>query len=245
MSSTTLLSLEQITLYYRRDRSYNKHRHSTSFRSYQLIDVNFTCNGSLKQLGMLPARRVESDWWKLKIPKKRLKNILRKHLAHDLHRSRQLYFELNLVARQRDLMYVNQSILYTRVIKKQIAETPRARTNLTEVYTKCVGKCCVQPLTIDFDQLDGYDWVIYPRQYVAYYCAGGCNVNYMSPFDIIKLSAQARITQLMLKKKSIPDLGMKCTADETIPVPVMIQTRGGELRRSTTLLSTITSCKCT
>jgi len=39
-------------------------------------------------------------------------------------------------------------------------------------------RCCRYPLVVDFDQF-GWDWVIVPRRYSAYYCSGECPFLYM------------------------------------------------------------------
>lgn len=37
-------------------------------------------------------------------------------------------------------------------------------------------KCCKYPLEIDFKNI-GYDWILVPNRYTAYYCAGRCGVD--------------------------------------------------------------------
>lgn len=39
-------------------------------------------------------------------------------------------------------------------------------------------RCCRYPLVVDFDKF-GWDWVIVPRRYSAYYCSGECPFLYM------------------------------------------------------------------
>jgi len=39
-------------------------------------------------------------------------------------------------------------------------------------------RCCRYPLVVDFDRF-GWDWVIVPRRYSAYYCSGECPFLYM------------------------------------------------------------------
>ena len=41
-------------------------------------------------------------------------------------------------------------------------------------------RCCRYPLVVDFDKF-GWDWVIVPRRYSAYYCSGECPFLYMQP----------------------------------------------------------------
>ena len=39
-------------------------------------------------------------------------------------------------------------------------------------------RCCRYPLVVDFDRF-GWDWVIVPRRYSAFYCSGECPFLYM------------------------------------------------------------------
>jgi len=39
-------------------------------------------------------------------------------------------------------------------------------------------RCCRYPLEVDFDKF-GWDWVIVPRRYSAYFCSGECPFLYM------------------------------------------------------------------
>jgi len=41
-------------------------------------------------------------------------------------------------------------------------------------------RCCRYQLVVDFDRF-GWDWVIVPRRYSAYYCSGECPFLYMQP----------------------------------------------------------------
>lgn len=50
------------------------------------------------------------------------------------------------------------------------------------------SKCCRYPLEINFEAF-GWDWVIAPKRYNAYYCAGSCPVNYK------QMSAHAHLMQ--------------------------------------------------
>lgn len=49
-------------------------------------------------------------------------------------------------------------------------------------------KCCRYPLEINFEAF-GWDWVIAPKRYNAYYCAGTCPINYK------QMSAHAHLMQ--------------------------------------------------
>ena len=56
-----------------------------------------------------------------------------------------------------------------------------ARTRRRHLHTDCeegvpAPHCCRYPLIVDFDKF-GWDFIIQPRQYPAYYCAGECHLS--------------------------------------------------------------------
>ena len=65
--------------------------------------------------------------------------------------------------------------------------------------------CCRFPLTIDFDEF-GWDWILQPRQYKAFYCAGRCS------YAFIPNSQHSQI--VMLGKDASRTGGPCCTPVE-------------------------------
>lgn len=49
--------------------------------------------------------------------------------------------------------------------------------------------CCRYPLVVDFDTF-GWDWVIVPRRYKAYYCSGECQFLYMQSHPLTHVRQQ-------------------------------------------------------
>jgi Transforming growth factor beta like domain len=55
-------------------------------------------------------------------------------------------------------------------------QTPRSKRQLGDLDCDDLSlerRCCRYPLVVDFDSF-GWDWVIVPRRYSAYYCSGEC-----------------------------------------------------------------------
>ncbi|GIX93794.1 hypothetical protein CDAR_606541 [Caerostris darwini] len=53
------------------------------------------------------------------------------------------------------------------VMVKESSEGTRSKRS------PCTSQCCRRPLTMDFDEL-GWDWVVQPKQFQAYFCKGRC-----------------------------------------------------------------------
>ena len=111
----------------------------------------------------------------------------------------------------------------------------------TATAPNCFGKCCVKHLVVDFDEL-GYDWVIYPRRYVANYCEGSCRRSDLLPSDISQLSTNTLILQAMLQQRRIDSAGSSCVPKDTTPVRIVYRDSTGAIRTST--LHTVESCQC-
>ena len=64
------------------------------------------------------------------------------------------------------------------------------------------SRCCRYPLIIDFDEF-GWEWILQPRQYAAFYCAGECS------FAFYPNSAHSQLVMLQ-KNRDLPG-GPCCT----------------------------------
>ena len=51
------------------------------------------------------------------------------------------------------------------------------------------SRCCRYPLVFDFEQM-GWDWVIAPKQYMAYYCNGACPFKHLQSYVHTHLVSQ-------------------------------------------------------
>lgn len=65
------------------------------------------------------------------------------------------------------------------IIRVRDQGTPRMKRTLDSDCdeSSAESRCCRYPLTIDFEQF-GWDWVIVPKRYPAYYCSGECPYHY-------------------------------------------------------------------
>lgn len=55
-------------------------------------------------------------------------------------------------------------------------------------------RCCRYKLEVDFRAF-GWDWIIAPENYSAYFCAGECQIGYMTAFPhthLLQMSSSAR-----------------------------------------------------
>ncbi|XP_041769922.1 growth/differentiation factor 8-like isoform X2 [Anopheles merus] len=54
-------------------------------------------------------------------------------------------------------------------------------------------RCCRYPLTVDFEKF-GWDWIIAPKRYEAWYCAGECMISFLPKYEhthVMQLSTSA------------------------------------------------------
>ena len=105
-----------------------------------------------------------------------------------------------------------------------------------EVSSKEVN-CCRYPLTIDFDEF-GFDWefVLQPRRFQAWYCAGDCPLSYYSS------SPHSHLVSLQ-RDEHLPG-GPCCTPAVMSPISMIYFTGDGSIVSKVLPKMVVEACGC-
>ena len=238
-TSSNLADIKKLTLYFEKHKSLStlesSRRNSTN---YYWSDMSMVIGGKqTTYIGRLRSKNVADRWWKIKVPKRRIRNFNGKTSRDLVH----FDLEIRTVGNHLKSSHLNKTFLY---IEKEIPSTNDTKDMLySRQHRRCMGNCCLQSLVVSFAEI-GWDWVIEPKSYIANYCSGSCSATYMSPSDLARLSVQTRATQLMLKKLGKANTGSTCTVDTEVPVKVLYLDRHGNVKTNNNSFKTATSCKC-
>lgn len=97
-------------------------------------------------------------------------------------------------------------------------------------------RCCRYNLIVDFQEMD-WNWVIQPRNFAAYFCAGSCEYPYMSG------SSHAHL--VTLARDSGQQGGPCCTPVRMSPLSIMYVDEAGRLFQNTVIENMVAeSCGC-
>lgn len=94
-------------------------------------------------------------------------------------------------------------------------------------------RCCRSPLIVNFDDF-GWDWVVAPRQYEAFYCNGEC------PYVFQTSTLNAHIVS-QSKTAKVP---LCCAPKKMSPLSMIYYNHDLELRYSIVPDSKVESCGC-
>jgi len=121
--------------------------------------------------------------------------------------------------------------------------SPRARrTTLETPRIDCdergVDKlCCRYPLVVNFDSF-GWDWIIAPRQYAAFFCAGDCPFAYINT-NINYVTQQAQTTTVKAGG------GPCCTPRDLSPISLLYYDANMRIIRGFLPEMVVNRCSCT
>lgn len=204
------------------------------------VNIEVVADHLCNYIGRTQIRQLENYWYKVKLPKKHLKAILYK----EVDATRKLTeFDIRLSQKHKQLGRPSQILLYIEQSKPIRSLQKREHNSSTIMHPKCMGKCCVRHLIVDFDML-GIDWILTPRRYIANYCSGSCSQQYMDSGDHARLSSNAKVVQAMLTKLNISATGSTCVPSGHKPVTLIYKNHRGTIMSTSNSLKTVTSCKC-
>ncbi|KFD50844.1 hypothetical protein M514_08282 [Trichuris suis] len=95
-------------------------------------------------------------------------------------------------------------------------------------------RCCRYPLIIDFASF-GWDWVIVPKKYMAYYCAGECPFRHLQRYMHTHLVQQINMEPLM---------GPCCYPTQMAPILMVYFNENKEVLVSKIPGMVVTRCGC-
>jgi hypothetical protein len=96
-------------------------------------------------------------------------------------------------------------------------EEPRKKRSKRSANTDCPqngdSNCCRYPLIVDFEKF-GWDWVIAPKTYQAYYCAGDCPYHYLMTYphsqvaQVVNTGSDRKKVSLCCAPRSLSSIAM-------------------------------------
>lgn len=89
---------------------------------------------------------------------------------------------------------------FVEVVTREVKRRTRRTDALNCDETTNESRCCRYPLTVDFEEF-GWDFIIAPKKYEAYYCSGDC------PYMTMTSNAHVHIVQIA----SNDSIGPCCT----------------------------------
>jgi len=95
-------------------------------------------------------------------------------------------------------------------------------------------RCCRYPLVLDFESF-GWDWVIAPKKYLAYYCSGEC------PFQHLQRYAHTHLVQQANPRGSV---GPCCYPTQMAPILMVYFNQNKEVLVSMVPGMVVTRCGC-
>ena len=96
-------------------------------------------------------------------------------------------------------------------------------------------RCCRYKLTVDFDEF-GWDWILAPKRYEAYYCAGEC------PFVFLQRYTHSHVLQLSNRTGSVG--GPCCTPTKMSSIQLLYYGENKEIITGILPDMTVDRCGC-
>ena len=94
-------------------------------------------------------------------------------------------------------------------------------------------RCCLYPLTVDFEEF-GWDWIIAPRRYEANYCSGECPYAFLQKHTHTHLIQQAKIG----------GIGPCCTSQKMSPISILYHDENNNFLYGTLPGMKVERCGC-
>lgn len=214
-----------------------------SSRQSVWLDTAVIFNGKRTYIGRGRVSRINGGWNKMRIRNIRLIKKIFKLFKSTHLSSRGENVEIVISPRHRQKLQTNGARLVIEKRKKSKQLSAKRTDNSENPPPLCMGRCCLRHLVVDFDLL-GWDWIMYPRKYIANYCSGSCSQQYMGAADQGRLESHSKIIQSMLSKLNVTETGSACVADSTTAVNLMYADIDGNIRTSQNSIRTVNSCKC-
>ncbi|XP_015259878.1 PREDICTED: growth/differentiation factor 8-like [Cyprinodon variegatus] len=95
-------------------------------------------------------------------------------------------------------------------------------------------RCCRYPLTVDFEAF-GFDWIIAPKRYKAYYCSGECEYMYLQKYPH---------THLVNKVNPKGSVGPCCTPSKMSPINMLYFNQNEQIIYGTIPDMVVDRCGC-
>lgn len=135
-------------------------------------------------------------------------------------------------------------------VKEQTRKKRRRRRSASSHDADCdetsnETRCCRYPLTVDFTEF-GWDWVLAPKRYEAYYCSGLCPFVYYQVNPHTHLSQQAAAARGAAASRSdLPPTGSPCCAPSKLsPLPLVYMDLHGGIVYGTLPDMIVERCGC-
>lgn len=121
-------------------------------------------------------------------------------------------------------------------------DSRRRRTRRNGANACGQGRCCPKELIVDFNNM-GWDWVLFPKRYIANYCEGTCS---NIPRNRASMSSSSHIINAMLQYLGSGKTSSCCVPnDEEFIENFTYMDQMGNIKTAPKILRTINSCRCT